>query len=60
MKLEDKFNEIMDQFEIIKIRHAKFVERGNKTAEADVRKALGKVKNMVTEYRKLSVEATKK
>jgi len=58
--LEDLFNVIMEQFEIVKSRHAKFVEKNNKTAEADVRKALGKIKKLVTEYRKASVLATKK
>jgi hypothetical protein len=57
--LETQFNAIMEQFEIVKTRHAKFVERKNKTAEADVRKALGAIKNMVTKYRKASVLATK-
>ena len=60
MNLEEQFNAITEQFEIVKTRHAKFVDKGNKTAEADVRKALGKIKNMVTKYRQTSVLATKK
>jgi len=59
MTLEEQFNAITEQFEIVKIRHTKFVDNGNKTAEADVRKALGTIKNMVTNYRKASVLATK-
>lgn len=58
--LEEIYAQIMEQFEIVQERHAKFVEKGNKTAEADVRKALGEIKKLVTPYRAASVEATKK
>lgn len=58
--LEELYAQLEDQFKIVQERHAKFVEKGNKTAEADVRKALGEIKKLVTPYRQASVEATKK
>lgn len=60
MTLEERFNALKEQWDIVESRHNKFVDKGNKTAEADARKALGTMKNMVTEYRKASVLATKK
>jgi len=57
--LEELFAQIEAQFVIAKERHVKFLEKGNKTAEADVRKALGEIKKLVTPYRQASVEATK-
>jgi len=58
-ELEKIYGEILEQFEIIKTRHEKFVENKNKSAEADVRVALGEIKKLVTPYRKASVEVTK-
>lgn len=58
-ELENIYDEIVEQMEIVKTRHEKFMEKGNKTAEADTRKALGKIKKLITPYRKLSVETTK-
>lgn len=58
--LEELYAQIKEQFEIVEERHAKFVEKGNKSAEADVRKALGEIKKLITPYRQASVEATKK
>ena len=60
MHEEELYAQLLEQFEIVKERHEKFVEKGNKTAEADVRKALGEIKKLVTPYRKASVDATKK
>ena len=57
--LEELYAQIEAQIAIVQERHAKFVEKGNKTAEADVRKALGELKKLVTPYRQASVEATK-
>lgn len=57
--LEELYEELKAQFEIVEERHTKFVTKGNKTAEADVRKALGTIKKLVVPYRKASVEATK-
>jgi hypothetical protein len=58
-ELEKIYEEIESEMLIVKTRHEKFLEKGNKTAEADVRKALGRLKNLVTSYRKTSVLATK-
>lgn len=58
-ELETIYNEILDQMEIVKLRHEKFIEKGNKKAESEVRKALGEVKKLITPYRKASVDATK-
>jgi hypothetical protein len=58
--LENLYSQIVDQFEIFQKRHEKFIEKGNKTAEADARKALGEIKKLVTPYRKASVEETSK
>lgn len=57
--MEELYAQIEAQFAIVQERHTKFVEKGNKTAEADVRKALGEIKKLVTPYRQASVEATK-
>lgn len=59
-ELEKIYERIEELMNIVKERHAKFVEKGNKTAEADVRKALGEIKKLVTPYRKASIEAVKK
>lgn len=59
-ELEKIYAEIEEQMVIVKERHTKFVEKGNKTAEADVRMALGKIKKLITPYRKASVKASKK
>ena len=56
--LEEKFNELMELFETVKTRHEKFREKGNKTAEADVRKSLSAIKKLITPYKKLSVTVT--
>jgi len=58
--LEEIYAQIEEQMAIVKERHAKFVEKGNKTAEVDARKALGEIKKLITPYRKASVDATKK
>lgn len=57
--LEELYAQLEEQWQIVQERHAKFVQKGNKSAEADVRKALGEIKKMVTQYRQASVEATK-
>lgn len=59
-ELNDLYGQIAEQWAIVEERHAKFVEKGNKTAEADARKALGEIKKLITPYRKVSVESTKK
>ena len=58
-KLEKIYEQILEQFEIVKSRHEKFVENKNKSAESDARVALGEIKKLITPYRKQSVEVTK-
>ena len=60
MKLEEMYAELKSQWEIVEARHDKFVTKGNKSAEADARKALGEMKKAITPYRKASVAATSK
>lgn len=57
--LEEIYAQIQKQVTIITENHEKFVLKGNKSAEARVRKAMGEVKKLVTPYRKASVDATK-
>ena len=59
-ELSKLYEQIAEQWAVVEERHTKFVEKGNKTAEADARKALGELKKLVTPYRKASVDATKK
>ncbi len=59
-KLNDLYGQIAEQWAVVEERHTKFIEKGNKTAEADARKALGEIKKLITPYRKMSVDATKK
>jgi len=58
--MEELYAQILEQVEIVKERHEKYLEKGNKSAEADARKALGEIKKLVTPYRQASVEATSK
>jgi len=59
-ELTKLYDQLAEQWLVVEERHTKFVEKGNKTAEADVRKALGEMKKLVTPYRQASVNATKK
>lgn len=58
--MEELYAQILGQFEIVKEKHEKYLEKGNKSAEAEVRKSLGEIKKLVTPYRQASVEATTK
>jgi hypothetical protein len=40
--------------------HAKFAEKGNKSAATRARKSIGDLKKLVTEYRKESVNESKR
>jgi hypothetical protein len=59
MELENFYQQILEQFNIFQSKHDKFIEKGNKSAEADARKALGELKKLITPYRQESVEACK-
>jgi len=58
-ELETIYNQILEQFEIVKTKHQKFVDNQNKSAEASVRTSLGEIKKLITPYRKVSVDVTK-
>tara|TARA_B100001250_G_scaffold254388_1_gene218856 strand:- start:1632 stop:1808 length:177 start_codon:yes stop_codon:yes gene_type:complete len=53
--MENIFDEIQSLFEEFKVEHGKNLDKGNKSAGARARKALGEIKKLVTEYRKQSV-----
>lgn len=50
------YEQLESLWEEFKLNHTKFVEKGNKSAGARARKALGQFKKLVTLYRKVSVE----
>jgi len=58
-ELEELYDEIASKMKIVTERHAKFVEKGHKVDEAEVRKALNDMKKLITGYRKVSFETTK-
>ena len=63
--MEEIYAKLQEQWTVFTTRHEKYVEtsktgKGNKTAEADARIALGEIKKLVTDYRKASVEVTSK
>lgn len=53
------YDEVMGLVEELKANHTTFVEKGNKAAGMRARTNLGAIKNLVTEYRRLSLEAAK-
>ena len=57
--MEELYAQLLEQFAIVQEKHAKFVKKGNKSSEAEVRKALGEIKKLITPYRAASVEASK-
>lgn len=56
--------ELFDQMKTLWIEfednHLKFTEKGNKAAATRARKSIGDIKKLVTEYRKESVNESKK
>ena len=59
MKCNEVYDDIKQLWGEVEDNHSKFNEKGNKSAGARARKALGEIKKLVTEYRKLSVEDAK-
>jgi hypothetical protein len=57
--MQEVYNKLKDQWDAFEENHEKHTTTGNKSAGARARKALGEIKKMVTEYRKLSVQASK-
>ena len=55
-ELYSQLNELWEQFQE---NHRSHSEKGNKAAGGRARKAIGKLKKLVTEYRKASVSESK-
>lgn len=59
-KTEQLFSEMNELFDDFKNNHESFREKGVKAAAQRARKAIGAIKKLITEYRKASVEESKK
>ena len=59
MKCNEVYDSIKELFSEFEQNHNKFTEKGNKSAGARARKAIGGIKKLVTDYRKHSVEDAK-
>jgi hypothetical protein len=57
LELFDQMKTLWTEFEE---NHLKFTEKGNKAAATRARKSVGDLKKLVTEYRKESVNESKK
>ena len=55
-ELYETMNNLWDDFQT---NHKTFTEKGNKSAGARARKAVGEIKKLVTDYRKASVTESK-
>lgn len=60
MTSNELFTEMETLWNDFKDNHAKFVDKGTKTAATRARKAVGEFKKLVTEYRKQSVLESKR
>jgi len=58
-KTIEKYEQIKKLFKTFEDNHKLFEEKGNKAAGSRARKAIGEIKKLVTEYRKVSVEDSK-
>ena len=58
-KLDELYSQLNDLFTEFETNHQTNVNTGNKAAGTRARKAIGEVKKLVTEYRKVSVEENK-
>jgi hypothetical protein len=58
-KLNELYSQLSDLFTEFQTNHQTNVNTGNKAAATRARKAIGEVKKLVTEYRKVSVEENK-
>ena len=59
MKCNEVYDSIRELFNEFEENHNKFTDKGNKSAGARARKAIGGIKKLVTDYRKHSVEDSK-
>ncbi len=55
----DLYNEMNELWEQFQENHRAHSEKGNKAAAGRARKAIGEIKKLVTEYRKVSVSECK-
>ena len=53
------YSQIKEHFEVFVENHEICSEKGNKAAGGRARKAIGEIKKLVTEYRKVSVSESK-
>jgi hypothetical protein len=60
MTSKELFTEMETHWNDFTDNHSKFIEKGNRAAATRARKAIGEIKKLVTEYRKLSVTESKK
>ena len=60
MSTVDLYSSLDGLWEVFQENHRKHNEKGNKAAAQRARKSLGEIKKLVTEYRKASVEESKK
>lgn len=60
MTSNELFTQMKQLWEAIELNHDQFVNKGNKSAATRARSAAGEFKKLVTEYRKESVNESKK
>jgi len=53
---QEIFEKMKKEWETFESNQADFNEKGNKSAGSRARKSIGNIRNMVTEYRKVSLE----
>ena len=59
MSTESLYNELNNLWEDFQENHRSFTDKGNKAAGGRARKSIGKIKKLVTDYRKASVSESK-
>jgi hypothetical protein len=59
-KTQELYNQIKSLYEEFEQNHSKNAESGTKVSGTRARKAIGEIKKLATEYRKSSVEDSKK
>ena len=60
MKSQELYEQIKALYEVFEDNHNTNVESGTKASGTRARKAIGEIKKLATEYRKASVEESKK
>ena len=59
MSSQEIYNEMNELWEDFQENHRTHIAKGNKAAAGRARKAIGEIKKLVTEYRKVSVSECK-